>query len=123
MSGGRIPASVGRARASLWSLSDLSSCSREKQNPQQVVQHRIFWIRIIIIIVFRDEGYNRSKSSRYGSDSIISGSSSIDRRSLGKSMDRKSSDSDYSGSGSRKSSSDRRLSASRHSLLSRGSDI
>merc|ERR1712227_776069 len=71
----------------------------------------------------RDEGYNRSKSSRYGSDSIISGSSSIDRRSLGKSMDRKSSDSDYSGSGSRKSSSDRRLSASRHSLLSRGSDL
>merc|ERR1719394_59641 len=71
----------------------------------------------------REEGYNRSKSSRYGSDSIISGSSSIDRRSLGKSMDRKSSDSDYSGSGSRKSSSDRRLSASRHSLLSRGSDI
>jgi len=70
----------------------------------------------------RDEGYNRSKS-RYGSDSIISGSSSIDRRSLGKSIDRKSSDSDYSGSGSRKSSSDRRLSASRHSLLSRGSDL
>jgi len=70
----------------------------------------------------RDEGYNRSKS-RYGSESIISGSSSIDRRSLGKSIDRKSSDSDYSGSGSRKSSSDRRLSASRHSLLSRGSDL
>merc|ERR1712241_1366001 len=59
----------------------------------------------------------------YGSDSIISGSSSIDRRSLGKSIDRKSSDSDYSGSGSRKSSSDRKLSASRHSLLSRGSDL
>merc|ERR1719211_993424 len=68
------------------------------------------------------EGYNRSKS-RYGSESIISGSSSIDRRSLGKSIDRKSSDSDYSGSGSRKSSSDRKLSASRHSLLSRGSDL
>merc|ERR1712200_25773 len=68
------------------------------------------------------EGYNRSKS-RFGSESIISGSSSIDRRSLGKSIDRKSSDSDYSGSGSRKSSSDRKLSASRHSLLSRGSDL
>ena len=74
------------------------------------------------ILLSRDEGYNRSKS-RYGSESIISGSSSIDRRSLGKSIDRKSSDSDYSGSGSRKSSSDRRLSASRHSLLSRGSDL
>jgi len=69
------------------------------------------------------EGYSRSKS-RYGSESIISGSSSIDRRfSGGKSIDRKSSDSDYSGSGSRKSSSDRKLSASRHSLLSRGSDL
>ena len=75
-----------------------------------------------LTLICRDEGYNRAKS-RYGSDSIISGSSSIDRRSLGKSIDRKSSDSDYSGSGSRKSSSDRRLSASRHSLLSRGSDL
>jgi len=71
----------------------------------------------------RDESYKSRAKSKYGSSSIISGSSSIDRRSLAKSMDRKSSDSDYSGSGSRKSSSDRRLSASRHSLHSRGSDI
>ena len=72
----------------------------------------------------RDGEGSRAKS-RYMTDSIISGTSSIDRRSLGKSIDRKSSDSDYSGSGSasRKSSNDRRLSASRHSLASRGSDI
>jgi len=70
----------------------------------------------------RDGEGSRSKS-RYQSDTIISGTSSIDRRSHGKSIDRKSSDSDYSGSGSRKSSNDRRLSASRHSLISRGSDI
>merc|ERR1719348_811604 len=71
----------------------------------------------------RDESYKSRTKSKYGSSSIISGSSSIDRRSLAKSMDRKSSDSDYSGSGSRKLSSDRRLSASRHSLHSRGSDM
>merc|ERR1712062_864671 len=71
----------------------------------------------------RNRTPSRDGKSRYGSDSIISGSSSIDRRSLGKSIDRKSSDSAYSGSGSRKSSSDRKLSASRHSLLSRGSDL
>merc|ERR1719318_1761177 len=70
----------------------------------------------------RDGESSRSKS-RYHSDTIISGTSSIDRRSHGKSIDRKSSDSDYSGSGSRKSSNDRRLSASRHSLISRGSDL
>jgi len=70
----------------------------------------------------RDGEGSRSKS-RYHSDTIISGTSSIDRRSHGKSIDRKSSDSDYSGSGSRKSSNDRRLSASRHSLISRGSDL
>eukprot|EP00092_Neocalanus_flemingeri_P056366 GFUD01066806.1.p1 GENE.GFUD01066806.1~~GFUD01066806.1.p1 ORF type:complete len:1751 (+),score=481.79 GFUD01066806.1:294-5546(+) len=70
----------------------------------------------------RDGEGSRSKS-RYHSDTIISGTSSIDRRSHGKSIDRKSSDSDYSGSGSRKSSNDRRLSASRHSLVSRGSDL
>jgi len=68
----------------------------------------------------------RSKQSRMFNESIISGTSSVDRRS-GKSVDRKSSGSDYSGSGSRKSSSDRKLSgklsASRHSLLSRGSDL
>jgi hypothetical protein len=63
----------------------------------------------------------RSSSSRYRPD-ITLGTSSIDRRS-GKSVDRKSSDSDYSGSGSRRSSHDRRLSASRHSLVSRGSDL
>jgi len=57
---------------------------------------------------------------------LDSGTNSIDRRlnSSKKSVDRKSSDSDYSGgSSSRKSSNDRRLSASRHSLLSRGSDL
>jgi len=70
----------------------------------------------------RDGEGSRSKS-RYHSDTIISGTSSIDRRSHAKSIDRKSSDSDYSGSGSRKSSNDRRLSASRHSLVSRGSDL
>jgi len=64
---------------------------------------------------------SRSSSSRYKPD-ITLGTSSIDRRS-GKSVDRKSSDSDYSGSGSRRSSHDRRLSASRHSLVSRGSDL
>jgi len=63
----------------------------------------------------------RSSGSRYRPD-ITLGTSSIDRRS-GKSVDRKSSDSDYSGSGSRRSSHDRRLSASRHSLVSRGSDL
>merc|ERR1711936_1487724 len=63
----------------------------------------------------------RSSGSRYRPD-ITLGTSSIDRRS-GKSLDRKSSDSDYSGSGSRRSSHDRRLSASRHSLVSRGSDL
>jgi len=63
----------------------------------------------------------RSSGSRYRPD-ITMGTSSIDRRS-GKSVDRKSSDSDYSGSGSRRSSHDRRLSASRHSLVSRGSDL
>ena len=99
----------------------------------------------------RDNGGDslRSKSSRLfsGADSSLlsvgnSGSGSVDRRcnSHSKSIDRKSSGSDYSaGSGSRKSSSDRKLSASvasglsaaaerklsasRHSLLSRGSDI
>merc|ERR1719339_867950 len=60
----------------------------------------------------RDGESSRSKS-RYHSDTIISGTSSIDRRSHGKSIDRKSSDSDYSGSASKKSSNDRRLSASR----------
>merc|ERR1719397_631508 len=50
----------------------------------------------------------RSSGSRYRPD-ITLGTSSIDRRS-GKSVDRKSSDSDYSGSGSRRSSHDRRLS-------------
>jgi len=69
------------------------------------------------------DGENSRSKSRYNSDTIISGTSSIDRRSHGKSIDRKSSDSDYSGSGSRKSSNDRRLSASRHSLISRGSDL
>jgi len=69
------------------------------------------------------DGENSRSKSRYHSDTIISGTSSIDRRSHGKSIDRKSSDSDYSGSGSRKSSNDRRLSASRHSLISRGSDL
>merc|ERR1719234_2019419 len=63
----------------------------------------------------------RSSGSRYRPD-ITLGTCSIDRRS-GKSVDRKSSDSDYSGSGSRRSSHDRRLSASRHSLVSRGSDL
>merc|ERR1719391_1371239 len=63
----------------------------------------------------------RSSGSRYRPD-ITLGTSSIDRRS-GKSVDRKSSDSDYSGSGSRRSSHDRRLSASRLSLVSRGSDL
>jgi len=65
---------------------------------------------------------SRSKSSRRHNESTVSSTGSIDRRS-GKSVDRKSSGSDYSGSGSRKSSSDRRLSASRHSLVSRGSDL
>merc|ERR1719446_1036202 len=54
------------------------------------------------------DGENSRSKSRYNSDTIISGTSSIDRRSHGKSIDRKSSDSDYSGSGSRKSSNDRR---------------
>jgi len=65
----------------------------------------------------------RSKP-RLFNDSILSSSGgSVDRRHTGKSIDRKSSGSDYSGSGSRKSSSDRKLSASRHSLVSRGSDL
>ena len=80
-----------------------------------------FHCKFLKVLCFREDG-SRSKS-RYLSDTIISGTSSIDRRSHGKSMDRKSSDSDYSGSGSRKSSNDRRLSASRHSLISRGSDL
>ena len=122
--GGRIPKPAGGAGASLRTLSRVRPGFWKKPNSQQVMsvcckesQCNSFSFN------FRDaEGYNRSKS-RYGSESIISGSSSIDRRSLGKSIDRKSSDSDYSGSGSRKSSSDRKLSASRHSLLSRGSDL
>ena len=133
MSGGRVPEPVGGAGASLWPLLGLRPGLGEEQNSQQVSLQSLESIesleslqsieslvspslRINICII-------RDGKSRYGSDSIISGSSSIDRRSLGKSIDRKSSDSDYSGSGSRKSSSDRKLSASRHSLLSRGSDL
>merc|ERR1719290_929125 len=56
----------------------------------------------------RDFHPDSRSTSRRHNDSIVSNSTgSIDRRSTG---------SDYSGSGSRKSSSDRRLSASRHSL-------
>ena len=133
MSGGGVPEPVGGAGASLRPLLGLRPGLGEEQNSQQVSLESLESLesfkslesleslvspslRINICII-------RDGKSRYGSDSIISGSSSIDRRSLGKSIDRKSSDSDYSGSGSRKSSSDRKLSASRHSLLSRGSDL
>ena len=148
MSGGRVPEPVGGAGASLWPLLGLRPGLGEEQNSQQVSLQslqsieslesllsletlqsieRLESIESLESLVSPSLRINiciiRDGKSRYGSDSIISGSSSIDRRSLGKSIDRKSSDSDYSGSGSRKSSSDRKLSASRHSLLSRGSDL
>ena len=127
MSGGRVPEPVGGAGASLWPLLGLRPGLGEEQNSQQVSLETLQSIESLESLVSPSLRINiciiRDGKSRYGSDSIISGSSSIDRRSLGKSIDRKSSDSDYSGSGSRKSSSDRKLSASRHSLLSRGSDL
>ena len=133
MSGGRVPEPVGGAGASLRPLLGLRPGLGEEQNSQQVSLEtlqsieRLESIESLESLVSPSLRINiciiRDGKSRYGSDSIISGSSSIDRRSLGKSIDRKSSDSDYSGSGSRKSSSDRKLSASRHSLLSRGSDL
>ena len=127
MSGGRVPEPVGGAGASLRPLLGLRRGLGEEQNSQQVSLETLQSIESLESLVSPSLRINiciiRDGKSRYGSDSIISGSSSIDRRSLGKSIDRKSSDSDYSGSGSRKSSSDRKLSASRHSLLSRGSDL
>ena len=127
MSGGRVPEPVGGAGASLRPLLGLRPGLGEEQNSQQVSLETLQCIESLESLVSPSLRINiciiRDGKSRYGSDSIISGSSSIDRRSLGKSIDRKSSDSDYSGSGSRKSSSDRKLSASRHSLLSRGSDL
>ena len=127
MSGGRVPEPVGGAGASLRPLLGLRPGLGEEQNSQQVSLETLQSIESLESLVSPSLRINiciiRDGKSRYGSDSIISGSSSIDRRSLGKSIDRKSSDSDYSGSGSRKSSSDRKLSASRHSLLSRGSDL
>ena len=127
MSGGGVPEPVGGAGASLRPLLGLRPGLGEEQNSQQVSLETLQSIESLESLVSPSLRINiciiRDGKSRYGSDSIISGSSSIDRRSLGKSIDRKSSDSDYSGSGSRKSSSDRKLSASRHSLLSRGSDL
>ena len=124
VSWGGVSAAAGGAGEALWPLPYCCSGSREEQvNTTQVQctecsRH----CTATLFVSFRDGESSRSKS-RYHSDTIISGTSSIDRRSHGKSIDRKSSDSDYSGSGSRKSSNDRRLSASRHSLISRGSDL